>query len=99
LFAATAVIGLQGLVSHCNVDLRAGWLNYLFTGTELHRFHHSADISEGRNYAVAFSFLDVLFGTFVRRPGELPRRLGVSDPGAYPRSGQFWRVMRIPFGK
>lgn len=96
LFAATAIIGLQGLVSHCNVDLRAGWFNYIFAGTELHRFHHSADVAEAKNYAVVLSFLDVLFGTFVYRPDELPDRLGVADPDAYPRAGQFWRVMLIP---
>jgi sterol desaturase/sphingolipid hydroxylase (fatty acid hydroxylase superfamily) len=99
LFAATAIMGLQGLVSHCNVDLRAGWLNYLFVGTELHRFHHSADMSEGKNYAVVLSFLDIAFGTFVFRPGELPQRLGVSTPTAYPHSSRFWRVMLIPFGR
>ena len=48
LFAATAIIGLQGLVSHCNVDLRAGWFNRIVAGTELHRFHHSADVSEAQ---------------------------------------------------
>ena len=96
LFGATAIIGLQGIFSHCNVDLRAGWFNYLFSGTELHRFHHSADSREGQNYAVAFSFLDVLFGTFVYRPGTLPARLGVDDPSVYPRASQFRRVMLIP---
>ena len=99
LFAATAIIGLQGLVSHCNVDLRAGWFNCIFAGTELHRFHHSADVAEGKNFAVALSFLDVIFGTLVYRPDELPRRLGVAEPGAYPRSAEFWRVMLIPFRK
>jgi sterol desaturase/sphingolipid hydroxylase (fatty acid hydroxylase superfamily) len=99
LFAATAIIGLQGLVSHCNVDIRAGWFNYIFAGTELHRFHHSADIAEGKNYAVVLSLLDVIFGTFVYRPGKAPHRLGVADPTAYPRSAEFWRVMLIPLSK
>jgi sterol desaturase/sphingolipid hydroxylase (fatty acid hydroxylase superfamily) len=97
LFAATAIIGLQGLVSHCNVDLRAGWFNHIFAGTELHRFHHSADVAEGKNYAVALSFLDILFGTFVYRPDQAPQRLGVANPNEYPHSSQFWRVMLIPF--
>jgi sterol desaturase/sphingolipid hydroxylase (fatty acid hydroxylase superfamily) len=97
LFAATAIMGLQGVISHCNVDLRAGWFNYIFAGAELHRYHHSADVSEGQNYAVTFSFLDVIFGTFVYRPDEVPERLGVAEPTAYPRSNQFWRIMLIPF--
>ncbi len=97
LFAVSAIIGLQGLVSHCNVDLRAGWFNYIFAGTELHRFHHSADVAEGKNYAVALSLLDILFGTFVYQPERVPQRLGVADPAAYPHSSEFWRVMLIPF--
>ena len=72
VFAAGGIIGLQGLVSHCNVDLRAGWFNYLFAGTELHRYHHSGDPREAKNFATALSLLDVVFGTFVYRPGQLP---------------------------
>jgi sterol desaturase/sphingolipid hydroxylase (fatty acid hydroxylase superfamily) len=96
LFAATAITGLQGIISHCNVDLRAGWFNYLFAGAELHRFHHSADPAEGKNYAVVLSILDVIFGTFAYAPERLPARLGVAEPALYPRSNQFWRVMLIP---
>jgi sterol desaturase/sphingolipid hydroxylase (fatty acid hydroxylase superfamily) len=99
LFAASAIIGLQGLVSHCNVDLRAGGFNYIFSGTELHRFHHSADVSEAKNFAVAFSFLDVMFGTLAYRPGKVPQRLGVMNPSAYPHASQFWQVMRLPFAR
>jgi len=97
LFAATAITGLQGIVSHCNVDLRTGWFNYVLSGTELHRYHHSADTREWKNYAVVFSFLDVIFGTLVYRPERAPVRLGVANPEAYPRSNQFWRVMLLPF--
>jgi sterol desaturase/sphingolipid hydroxylase (fatty acid hydroxylase superfamily) len=96
LFAATAITGLQGIISHCNVDLRTGWFNYVFSGAELHRYHHSADVREGQNYAVVLSFLDVLFGTLVYRPHRLPERLGVADQDSYPRSSQFWRVMLLP---
>jgi sterol desaturase/sphingolipid hydroxylase (fatty acid hydroxylase superfamily) len=96
LFAATAITGMQGIFSHCNVDIRAGWFNYIFAGTELHRYHHSADTREWKNYAVVFSFLDVLFGTLVYRPGTAPAELGVANADAYPRSSQFWQVMLIP---
>jgi sterol desaturase/sphingolipid hydroxylase (fatty acid hydroxylase superfamily) len=97
VFAVTAIIGLQGLVAHCNVDLRAGWFNYIFTGTELHRYHHSGEVAEAQNYAIALSLIDVMFGTFVYRPGENPARLGISEPEKYPPSGAFWRAMMLPF--
>jgi sterol desaturase/sphingolipid hydroxylase (fatty acid hydroxylase superfamily) len=93
----TTIVTLQTLISHCNVDIRAGWFNYLFTGTELHRFHHSANILESKNYAATLSILDIIFGTFYYRPGRLPERLGVADPSVYPRSEEFWRVMTFPF--
>lgn len=96
IFAQGAITGLQGLVSHCNVDLRAGWFNYVFAGTELHRYHHSANVPEAGNFAVTLSLLDVLFGTFVYRPGEKPDRLGVSEPWKYPPSHAFWRAMMLP---
>lgn len=88
---------LQGLVSHCNIDLRAGWFNYVFTGAELHRFHHSAAAEESRNYAVTLPLFDIVFGTFYYRPGQVPDRLGVENPAVYPDSNEFWKVMRMPF--
>lgn len=94
---ASTIVTFQTLISHFNVDIRAGWLNYVFVGTELHRFHHSANLAESRNYAVTLSFVDILFGTFVYRPGTLPVRLGVADPSAYPKSNEFWSVMKLPF--
>ena len=93
----STIVTFQALISHCNVDIRAGWFNYLFVGTELHRFHHSANLSESKNYAVTLSFIDIMFGTFYCRPGTLPERLGVVDPNAYPKSNEFWKVMMLPF--
>jgi len=96
LFVST-IVTFQALISHCNVDIRAGWFNYIFVGTELHRFHHSASLNESKNYAVTLSFIDMTFGTFYYRPGALPERLGVVDPSAYPNSNDFWKVMKLPF--
>ena len=93
----STIVTFQALISHCNVEIRAGWFNYLLVGTELHRFHHSANLSESKNYAVTLSFIDIIFGTFYYRPGTLPERLGIVDPTAYPHSNDFWKVMKLPF--
>jgi sterol desaturase/sphingolipid hydroxylase (fatty acid hydroxylase superfamily) len=93
----STIVTFQSVISHFNVDIRTGWLNYVLVGTELHRFHHSASLVESKNYAVTFSFLDVLFGTFYYRPGSFPKRIGVVDANAYPKSNEFWKVMRMPF--
>ena len=91
------ITGVQGIVSHSNLDIRAGWFNYIFVGPELHRYHHSAEHEEAGNYAVALSLVDILFGTFVYKPGRLPQRIGVADPAAYPRSVEVWKIMLLPF--
>lgn len=97
VFLFNALMGLQGLVSHLNVDLRAGPLNYVLVGTELHRFHHSADPAEAMNYGVLTPFWDLVFGTFRHAPGRLPERLGVFDPAGYPPSTRIGRVLAMPF--
>jgi len=97
VLVANVIVTLQGLMSHLNLDLRGGWFNYVFVGTELHRYHHSARLDESKNYAATLSFLDLAFGTFVYRPGRLPERLGVEDPSAYPDSNELWKVMKLPF--
>ena len=93
----STIVTFQALIGHCNVDLRAGWFNYIFVGTELHRSHHSANLIESKNYAVTLSILDILFGTFYYRPGIIPERIGMDDPGSYPISNNFWKVMQLPF--
>ncbi len=96
VFLFNALMGLQGLLSHFNVDVKAGWLNYVLVGTELHRLHHSADMREAQNYGVLTPFWDLVFGTFVYTPGRLPSRLGVVDPEAYPDSTDIAKVLALP---
>ncbi|MFS2136052.1 sterol desaturase family protein [Duganella sp. Dugasp56] len=96
VFAASAFNGFQGLVSHFNVDARAGWFNRLLIGTELHRFHHSANLDEAGNYGATVSIWDQLFGTF-RLPGTAPERLGVADREQYPGDRQLVRLLGLPF--
>jgi sterol desaturase/sphingolipid hydroxylase (fatty acid hydroxylase superfamily) len=93
VFATTVLIGLQGLVSHFNVDSRVGWLNYVLIGTALHRCHHSADPGEAKNFGAVVSIWDQLFGTFVYRPEEVPRVLGIDDPRSFPTDTQ---VLSVP---
>ena len=95
--AATLVIDLQSLVSHFNVDLRAGFLNYIVIGTETHRYHHSASRKDAGNYGNTLAIWDLLFGTFRYKPGVAPERLGVKEPDDYPASNELVRVLALPF--
>jgi sterol desaturase/sphingolipid hydroxylase (fatty acid hydroxylase superfamily) len=97
IFLFNALMGLQGLVSHFNVDIKAGPLNYLLVGTELHRFHHSADRLEAKNYGVLTPVWDIVFGTFSYHPTKLPNALGVEQPEQYPPSAEVLKVLALPF--
>lgn len=96
-FAAMLLIDLQTILSHFNVEIRAGWFNYLFIGTELHRTHHSADMTETGNYGSILSLWDLLFGTFRYAPGQRPAALGVRSEPGMPRSEQVMKVLAYPF--
>ncbi len=96
IFLFNALMSLQGLISHFNVDVKAGWLNYALVGAELHRFHHSADVQEAQNYGVLIPFWDLVFGTFFYTPDHLPARLGVATPALYPDSAEIRKVLALP---
>jgi len=65
------------IFQHANIDLRFGWLNYLFNTNELHRRHHSVKHADGAaNLGRALTIWDQVFGTFrselVRNPVSRP---------------------------
>jgi sterol desaturase/sphingolipid hydroxylase (fatty acid hydroxylase superfamily) len=88
--------GMHGLISHFNVDVRMGWLNYIFIGPELHRYHHSARIEESKNYGNTLSIYDVIFGTLVYRPGISPQDLGVMPEANLPNYEDTFAVLALP---
>ncbi|WP_148040889.1 sterol desaturase family protein [Montanilutibacter psychrotolerans] len=67
------------MLQHANLDLRSGWLNYLFSTNEVHRWHHSTVPAEAnRNYGYALVLWDHVFGTFHYAPSRnAPRRIGL----------------------
>ncbi|HET6991973.1 MAG TPA: sterol desaturase family protein [Bacteroidia bacterium] len=96
---ATLLIDLQSLVSHFNVNIRAGFLNYIFIGTETHRYHHSAKKSEAKNFGNTLAIWDIIFGTFYYKPGIVPEKLGIENPDEYPKSENVLKVLVLPFRK
>lgn len=97
--AATLLIDLQSLVSHFNVNIKAGFLNYIFIGTETHRYHHSANIDEAKNYGNTLAIWDIIFGTFYYKPNAVPHKLGLDNPNEYPISENIFDVVTLPFKK
>lgn len=74
----SAVTAVTGLLTHCNIVLRTGPLDWIFSTPALHRWHHSKKLEEGnRNYGENLVLWDQLFGTYynpVRRP---PADIGI----------------------
>lgn len=97
IFLFSSIMGLQGLVSHFNVEIKSGFLNYVLVGTELHRFHHSANLDEAKNYGAVTPFWDMVFGTYYYKPKSAPVELGVANPELYPTSTQLFKVLKLPF--
>lgn len=91
--------GMHGLISHFNVDVRMGWVNYIFIGTELHRYHHSANVNEAGNFGATLSIFDQIFGTFIYRPGTPPAELGVDESSGFPSYERVFPVLALPFGR
>jgi sterol desaturase/sphingolipid hydroxylase (fatty acid hydroxylase superfamily) len=56
---------INGFFQHCNIDLRMGILNFIISGPQLHRWHHSVEIQESNtNYGNNLIVWDLLFRTW-----------------------------------
>ena len=94
---ATAVIGsVLGTITHLNMDLKHGWLNYIIGTNEVHRWHHSAKYEEAKNFAIIMIW-DHMFGTFyLPKDRDMPEQLGVGDERYYPLHS-YWQQLLLPF--
>ena len=89
---------LHGPWQHANVHYRLGWLNWIFSGAELHRWHHSTTIREcNSNYGNNLIVFDALFGT--RYLPAAPQDVEQIGLGAYDRwfPQTWWRQQLVPF--
>ncbi|MGB0719943.1 MAG: sterol desaturase family protein [Bdellovibrionales bacterium] len=76
----SAITAFIGMLTHCNVEMRFGWLSYIFNTPGLHRWHHSKDLREGnRNYGENVMIWDILFGTYYDADYRPPLDIGMGD--------------------
>lgn len=62
-----------GVLTHCNVEMRFGWISYIFNTPEVHRWHHSMNLDEGdMNYGENVVIWDIVFGTFYNKKHKRP---------------------------
>lgn len=86
---------VNGFFQHSNCRVRLGPLNWIISGPELHRWHHSRIIKESdNNFGNNLIIWDVIFGTRF-----LPEDRSVGELGLYNRSypDGFVQQLRTPF--
>lgn len=77
---------IHGLFQHSNIYIKMGWLNYIFSMTELHRWHHSKRIRESNNnYGNNLIIWDIVFGTFFWPKENEVGEIGLINPN-YPEN-------------
>ena len=86
---------LNGFFQHSNVNLKMGWLNYVISSAQLHRWHHSKIIGEsGTNYGNNLIIWDIIFGSWFLPKDREVKELGLFNR-KYPMS--FSKQMKAPF--
>ena len=95
---ASIWVAVHGMFQHCNVRVRLGPLNWVFSMAELHRWHHSPVLEEANaNYGNNILFWDIVFGTvFWPRDRQPPVDVGLSDLPDFPQDyvGQLLSPLR-----
>jgi sterol desaturase/sphingolipid hydroxylase (fatty acid hydroxylase superfamily) len=86
-----------GMISHCNVNMRCGPLDWVFNTPNMHRWHHSRVLAEGNsNYGENTMIWDVVFGTHYRQSRRRPPAdVGTDTPIPTSISGQFVAPLKL----
>ena len=88
-------IAIHAVLIHANTRINFGFLKYLITTPQYHHWHHCEDPKlYGKNFAVVFPFIDMIFGTYYL-PGKVwPEKTGLTE-ASFPKG--FIRQTLYPF--
>jgi sterol desaturase/sphingolipid hydroxylase (fatty acid hydroxylase superfamily) len=88
---------VHGAYQHSNLPVRIGPLNWIFSMTELHRWHHSKHVHEANhNYGGNLIVWDVIFGTrWLPDDRDPPESIGMEALPEFPMG--FWANLASPF--
>ena len=80
-FALLAIFkAVNGLLQHSNLAMKPGILSYLIATSDVHRFHHSVDLTESnRNFGNTTMLWDHVFGTFYLPHRHPSAEVGIAD--------------------
>jgi len=94
------VTAVCGYSQHCNINLKLGLFYWIFNVAELHRWHHSKEITQSNNnYGNNLILYDRLFGTYYHperqgRPEAEVGNIGLLNP-YYPQN--YLGQLKAPF--
>nr|WP_228550802.1 sterol desaturase family protein [Endozoicomonas sp. OPT23] len=91
---------LHGKWQHGNIRYKLGWMNYIFSAAELHRWHHSVRYQDAdSNYGSNLIVWDLVFGTYnLPKDRELDVVGGIGlgrDDATFPKT--WWGQLIVPF--
>ncbi|MEM9545484.1 MAG: sterol desaturase family protein [Bacteroidota bacterium] len=95
-------VGLLNMIiaylSHANISVRTGILDYIIVTPAIHHFHHSTNRKEALNYSNILPFWDLVFGTYFNN-GKSVSQVGIfkDDNAPYPKLNQIGKHMLFPF--
>ena len=73
-----------GMYIHSNIDVRAGWLQYVINGPQMHRWHHARELAErDANFGTKLAIWDWTFKTAFL-PRHKPAAYGLASDEPYP---------------
>ena len=89
--------GMHGTFQHCNIHVKLGFLNWVFSMAELHRWHHSRSIEESSsNYSGHVLLWDIVFGTrFLPKDRLPPCDIGIAGMPTFPND--YIEQLKSPF--
>jgi sterol desaturase/sphingolipid hydroxylase (fatty acid hydroxylase superfamily) len=97
--AALAILALNMMLQHGNINYRAGILRYLFSVAELHRWHHLRDAERSKvNFGAWLVIWDQIFGTYSNPAGRVSwdksrNEIGIDEP--HPKT--YFAAVLYPF--
>lgn len=91
------ILALHTVLIHANTRIPFGFLKYLITTPQYHFWHHCDDAKYyGKNFAVLFPVIDMIFGTYYLPKNVWPKAVGLSQAN-YPKG--YLKQMIYPFRK
>lgn len=82
---------ITGNLRHSQIPISFGVFEYILISPKQHQIHHSNNQRHfDKNFGVALSIWDLLFGSFLHSKGEVIKSYGVDNMSAISLGEQFW---------